>query len=438
MTATKVLPEPRPGPDIAPTTPSMDPSSRPRRRPPREPLCTLAAPALVHHIGAARPRQIWVALTPPLRAPNRRPSAPRDRASVCRLAGQPHRPEQVQPSVLPPRPPARASHHRTRGGKGGPTAVESRRLCPVTAAGDGEGRTGRWVGCWRRRLGRSRAASGDDARARRSVYLLHRTSDYCWTDLLAMLESQVQAIFDSSIFDSSVRIQLGNGHRALFWTDSWLNGRAIKHSAPAVFTSVDSRAQRTFSVHEALTNRTWIRDITGVLIVHVHSRFLALLDNLQEVAVQLGVPDCFIWKWTDLGSYAHIIYHLFFAGLERFPCGKVISRTRAPAKCKMHVWLAMQRRIWTIDRRLRHDMGSHVVCPLFDQDDEITGHLAVWCVLARKVWHSILSHCGPANFISIQESILIDRCPSSCELVPPQAMKGFDSIVMLDALEGEE
>ncbi|KAI4997779.1 hypothetical protein ZWY2020_053121 [Hordeum vulgare] len=346
MTATKVLPEPRPGPDIAPTTPSMDPSSRPRRRPPREPLCTLAAPALVHHIGAARPRQIWVALTPPLRAPNHRPSAPRDRASVCRLAGQLHRPEQVQPSV--------------------------------------------------------------------------------------------QAIFDSSIFDSSVRIQLGNGHRALFWTDSWLNGRAIKHSAPALFTSVDSRARRTFSVHEALTNRTWIRDITGALIVHVHSRFLALLDNLQEVAVQLGVPDCFIWKWTDLGSYAHIIYHLFFAGLERFPCGKVISRTRAPAKCKMHVWLAMQRRIWTIDRRLRHDMGSHVVCPLFDQDDEITGHLAVWCVLARKVWHSILSHCGPANFISIQESILIDRCPSSCELVPPQAMKGFDSIVMLDASEGEE
>ena len=50
-------------------------------------------------------------------------------------------------------------------------------------------------------------------------------------------------------------------------------------------------ARRTRTVHEALADRAYIRDITGVLTVRVLTQFLMLMDLLLEVRLLPEIPD---------------------------------------------------------------------------------------------------------------------------------------------------
>lgn len=59
---------------------------------------------------------------------------------------------------------------------------------------------------------------------------MQRSSDCCWSGLQPAVEPKVQAIFDSSI-----KVVLGDDRKALFWTDFWLHGRSIQFEAPDLF-----------------------------------------------------------------------------------------------------------------------------------------------------------------------------------------------------------
>lgn len=122
---------------------------------------------------------------------------------------------------------------------------------------------------------------------------------------------------------------------------------------------------------------------------------------------------------------------MFFAGLERFPCGRALWKTWAPAKCKLHFWLAMRRRIWTADIRLRHGLQSHVMCPLCEQEAETADHLALGCVFAREVWHSALARCGLGQLVPSMDATLIEWWPASRAMIPKERRKGFDSLALL-------
>jgi hypothetical protein len=105
------------------------------------------------------------------------------------------------------------------------------------------------------------------------------------------------------------------------------------------------------------------------LSVPVLVQFLELVDVLQQVELTQGITYSVQWKWTASDDYsASTAYKAFHAGLELFPCGKTIWDTWAPGKCKIHVWLALQCRLWTADRMLRHGMNSHTTCPLCDKN----------------------------------------------------------------------
>ena len=124
-------------------------------------------------------------------------------------------------------------------------------------------------------------------------------------------------------------------------------------------------------------------------------------------------------------------YRAFHVGLELFPYGKSIWKTWAPRKCKMHIWLAMQRRLWTADRMLRHGMNSHTTCPPCDQVPETADHIAVGCVFVREVWHNLLRRCNLLMHIPAADDKLIEWWPDVRCRVPKPQRKGFDSLVLL-------
>lgn len=77
----------------------------------------------------------------------------------------------------------------------------------------------------------------------------------------AQLPSKPERLVDS-MFRTSVTVHVGDGATARFWTDAWLPARAICSFAPNLILAVGCR-RRGRSVHDALANRQWTRDITG-------------------------------------------------------------------------------------------------------------------------------------------------------------------------------
>jgi hypothetical protein len=64
--------------------------------------------------------------------------------------------------------------------------------------------------------------------------------------------------------DASTKMVVGDGETALFWVDRWLDGKAIRETAPDLFALIAKRTWKHRMVRETLVERRWISDIQGV------------------------------------------------------------------------------------------------------------------------------------------------------------------------------
>ena len=68
-----------------------------------------------------------------------------------------------------------------------------------------------------------------------------------WHHLPMEKEHVVEAMFQSSIY-----VELGNGRKALFWTDRWLQGQSLLDIAPSLCNAVRARIKGQRTVAQAL------------------------------------------------------------------------------------------------------------------------------------------------------------------------------------------
>jgi len=207
-----------------------------------------------------------------------------------------------------------------------------------------------------------------------------------WSALPDRVESIVL-----DMFNASISIQIGNGQRSYFWTDRWIQGRSIKDLAPALLAAVRPRAQRQRTVAEGLSNRAWVRDITGALTVQVIIEYLQIWNLVENQAIIDLAEDRFIWKWTaDHCFTTASAYRAFFIGQHPIPGAKLLRKTKAPGRCKFFVWLVLHDRCWTNARRKRHNLQDDDSCGACFQLSETISHILVGCVYAREVWSNLL------------------------------------------------
>ena len=193
------------------------------------------------------------------------------------------------------------------------------------------------------------------------------------------------------MFNASISIQIGNGQRSYFWTDRWIQGRSIKDLAPALPAAVRPRAQRQRTVAEGLSNRAWVRDITGALTVQVIIEYLQIWNLVVNQAINDLAEDRFIWKWTaDHCFTTASAYRAFFIGQHPIPGAKLLRKTKAPSRCNFFVWLVLHDRCWTNARRKRHNLQDDDSCGACFQLSETISHILVGCVYAREVWSNLL------------------------------------------------
>jgi hypothetical protein len=98
-----------------------------------------------------------------------------------------------------------------------------------------------------------------------------------WAALPSAPERKVAAMFSSSVY-----VEVGDGASTKFWTDAWLPDGAISNTAPNLFKAV-GRWCLGRTVKDALSNRQWVRDITGARTAAVLLEYASLWATLENV-----------------------------------------------------------------------------------------------------------------------------------------------------------
>jgi hypothetical protein len=239
------------------------------------------------------------------------------------------------------------------------------------------------------------------------------------------------------VFDSFIKIQVGNGKNTLFWRDRWIHGLSIYDIAPSVLELVSTRNINRRKVHDALQENRWMLDISKPLTELAALQCIRLWIKLGDIVRDEEMEDSFTWPWTMDDSYSmSSIYNLLHEGDIRFPAAAAIWENGAPLKQKIFAWLAVQRRLWTADRRTRHGLQpSTSACYVCLQEEDTADHLLVQCVHARQAWTRIFQRMGinvpvPTAVDSLEEWWLHSR-----DAFTKQTVGNFDALVLLGTWE---
>ena len=238
----------------------------------------------------------------------------------------------------------------------------------------------------------------------------------------------------SSAFSSIVHWQVGDGTKALFWKDRWLQGLRILEIAPLVVAQVRTQTVNRWLAKDGLTSSNWINDIKGELSTDGLVQFIQLWEILSTVDIDSSLEDQAIWKWSASGQYsASSAYRIMNEGPIRLGCAKGLWKCWAPLGCRLFMWLALQRRLWTSDRRLRHGLQDATsVCFLCDQEEDSVDHIMLQCVYSRQVWFQFFKWAKiDMRMMPFATDVLQEWWPTARKRIPKGSRKGFDSLVLL-------
>jgi hypothetical protein len=147
--------------------------------------------------------------------------------------------------------------------------------------------------------------------------------DKSWTSIAARPERAVQVMFGAS-----VTVEVGNSRRTSFWQDRWVNGKSLTQLAPDLMQAVPKRICASRTVTVALHNNQWIMNISGSLSVSALVQYVSVWTSMQDIQLDQGRQDKFIWKWTSNQQYsASSAYRAFFLGQSSLPGAKELSKT---------------------------------------------------------------------------------------------------------------
>ena len=161
-------------------------------------------------------------------------------------------------------------------------------------------------------------------------------------------------------------------------------------------------------------------------------QYLLLWPLLQRVQLQPQMPDQVCWRWTANKQYsAQSAYETFFCGSTSLQGANWLWKAWAPPKCKLFMYLALQGRTWTAERRFRHGLQDSDTCSLCSQEPETVAHLLLHCVVPKEVWWAAM------NFIELPQRFSTDRLdiPGTWERLraglTKDKRKGMDTLFIL-------
>jgi hypothetical protein len=148
---------------------------------------------------------------------------------------------------------------------------------------------------------------------------------------------------DLALFQASTYIRVGNGKKAMFWHNKWLQGSAPKDIAPNLFHLARFKKR---TMHKELMNDNWMCAVRQLSTQVELREFIRLWQLLREVSQSADVEDQILWKWMTNGEYTvNSAYSVQFQGSHPlFPSNK-LWKAKTESKVKIFAWTTMHQKI---------------------------------------------------------------------------------------------
>ena len=147
------------------------------------------------------------------------------------------------------------------------------------------------------------------------------------------------------LFRAAAHTTIGDGNTALFREDRWLQGYRVQELAPCIYNAVPNRIRKTRTVKEALGQESWTRDFGLELTVEQLLELFNVWDCTTLVQLHSEHPDEISWAWEKGGHFSTCsAYVAKFWGREVSPTVSFTWKSRAPLRCTLFSWLAIQNR----------------------------------------------------------------------------------------------
>lgn len=201
-------------------------------------------------------------------------------------------------------------------------------------------------------------------------------------------------MLDNDLFAAATKVTIGDGKKASFWEDPWLNGRRPKDIAPLIYKG---SKRRKCTVNKALDNDSWTSNINtqdGLSLDHI-IQFTNLWEMTHGIHLDPSTTDSILWKLTKDGCYSSkSAYTMQFFGHPKSCMPSLVWKPWAPPKCKIFAWLIIQNRVWTADRLQKRGWPNCGTCKLCNQAQESASHLLFKCRFTICVWSRVKNWLG--------------------------------------------
>lgn len=110
---------------------------------------------------------------------------------------------------------------------------------------------------------------------------------------------------------------------------------------------------------------------------------------VANISLQEAEDDRLVWRLAENGEFSvKTAYSLLCAGRTKCAIGKIIWKSKAPAKCKFFMFLAVRGACLTADNLQRR--GWH----LCTKAGETCAHLFLQCQFTQQVWDAVRRRIG--------------------------------------------
>ena len=200
------------------------------------------------------------------------------------------------------------------------------------------------------------------------------------------------------LLEPVTRMKLGNGERALFWHDPWLNNSALKNQFPRLFliarlplATVAAMAQANSSGCQ--WSIPWIRPLR----IRDQEEWDLLYQLLLQVRIHEDKADSMVWKPSRSGSYSVKSFYMELSkgsGLHSSSCLQQITpklwKNHVPYKIEVFFWLALHGKINTKKKiaLLKILLMEEIFCSFCKTWPEDTSHIFLHCPFAHEIWGS--------------------------------------------------
>jgi mannosylglycoprotein endo-beta-mannosidase len=186
-----------------------------------------------------------------------------------------------------------------------------------------------------------------------------------------------------ALFRACTKITIGNGKLTHFWKDKWLDGQAPIDIAPDCFKFA-WRKNQTLVV--ALEGRNWMRGLRRINTAVALRQFVDLWSKLCHINLTQST-DTIQWNFNASAQYtANSAYQVQFQGSIAETDWETIWKAKVKTKCKIFLWLLLQRRLPTTDRIIQRGNSANPLCTLCQNHQEKTLHMIAKCDYSKAIW----------------------------------------------------